>query len=235
MNPYNKESSQIKLKIAKVILLFKSGQKCQLNNYRPISILPTFSKILEKIMYNPLYTLTQTLYNEQFGFQRNHSTGHAILQLINEICESSDNKYTLRVFIDLSKAFDTVNYQILLEKLNFYGINNIYHKWLSNYLTNLNQYIPYNDKQSIIRARSIMWCSTRIYTRSAFISNNVNNLYKASNILHPIMFADDANLFYSHNIKFLFNTITGELNKIHEWFTANKLSQNTSETKILTF
>ena len=139
------------LKIAKISPIFKTGETTNLSNYRPISVLPCFSKILEKIMYNKLYkyfTERNILYSKQFGFQRNNSTEHAIIQLYDEICESFEqNKYTLGVFIDFSKVFDTVDHNILIEKLLHYGVKGNNLKWFSSYLTNRKQFILYNENQ----------------------------------------------------------------------------------------
>ena len=99
------------LKIARVTPVFKGGDEKDLENYRPISVLPCFSKILERIMYNRLYNhlmKNNILYSKQFGFQKGHSTEHAIIQLIDQISNNfENNEFTIGVFIDLSKAFDS--------------------------------------------------------------------------------------------------------------------------------
>ena len=114
------------MKIAKVSPIFKKGDKLILSNYRPISVLSSFSKILERIMYNRLYAYlaeNNILFNKQFGFRAGHSTEHALLELIDQISDSFNDKlYFLGIFIDLWKAFHTVDHKILLKKLQHYGI-----------------------------------------------------------------------------------------------------------------
>ena len=129
-----------KMKIAKVTPIFKSGKKELLTNYRPISVLSCFSKILERIMYNRVYNYlndNNLLFRKQFGFRKGHFTDHTLIKLIDSIYDSfNENKYTLGVFIDLSKGFDTIDHNFLIDKLNSYGIKNNSLKWCSGYLSN---------------------------------------------------------------------------------------------------
>ena len=141
-----------KLKIARVTPIFKKGNSTRITNNRPISVLPCFSKLLEHIMYNRLYKFlveNNILYQKQFGFQNAHSTEHAILELANQITDAfSQGKYTLGIFIDLPNAFDTVNHNILLEKLKAYGIQSENLKWFRSYLSNRKQFISYEDSKT---------------------------------------------------------------------------------------
>ena len=225
-----------KMKIAKVKPLFKENETELVSNYRPISILPVFSKLLERIMYNKIYshvTNNHLLYTKQFGFQKQCSTEYAILQLTKEILNSfGKNQFTLGVFIDLSKAFDTVNHKILLTKLTYFGIEGTQLKWFQSYLHNRKQYFPFgNNRQSNLLSVNCEVPQGSILGPLLFLLY-VNDLHKASKVLNPIMFADDTNLFYSHkNIKELFKIMNEELLHIQQWFNANKLSLNTTKTK----
>ena len=114
------------LKIAKVAPIFEKDEEFLLTDYRPISVLPCFSKLLERIMYNRFFKYfseNSILYEKQFGFQTSHSTEHAILILVNQLYQwFNERKFTLGSFIDLSKEFDTVDYKILTKKLDLYRI-----------------------------------------------------------------------------------------------------------------
>ena len=145
------------MKIAKVIPIFKSGNKNIFNNYRPISILPAFSKILEKVMADKLMNYMESnnlFYQHQYGFRPKHSTIHPIIHLLNQIAEENDNttKYlTLSVFIDLSKAFDTISHDILLSKLDNVGVRRIAKSWFESHLTDRKQYMElYDDKSPLV-------------------------------------------------------------------------------------
>ena len=152
-------------KMARVIPLYKNGHRNIPGNYRPISILPTISKIMERILYNQLYdylTEFKLLSNNQFGFRKSHSTATALLDCTNEWYVNIDKKmFNLVVFIDLKKAFDTVNYDILLKKPEFYGITGQANDLLKSYLSNRRQVS--NRQFYFIRTFDKMWCTTRFY------------------------------------------------------------------------
>ena len=128
-----------KMKIVKVSPIFKNGKKNYCIQFRPIFVLPRFSEILELILYNRLYSyLTENniFFNKQFGFWAGHSTEHALLELVDQISNTfNDKNYLLGIFIDLSKAFDTIDHKILIQKLKHYGINE----------KNRKQYIQYDS------------------------------------------------------------------------------------------
>ena len=132
-----------KLKIAKIIPIFKENDNTEPSNYRPISLLSIFNRLFEKIMYNRLIEFIEKhdlLSNSQYGFRKHHATHHAILDIMNQIHSNLDNKlYTCAVFLDLKKAFDTVHRNILLKKLSFYGIRGCMQDWFASYLCNRSQ------------------------------------------------------------------------------------------------
>ena len=141
-----------KLKTAKVIPIYKKGDPTQVSNYRPISILNTINKIFEKILHSRLTKFIKDfniLYKYQFGFRENHSTELALIEMVDEIKLSLDRKnMTCGMFLDLSKAFDTVNHNILIHKLDHYGIRGKALYFLKSYLGNREQYVNLNNFKS---------------------------------------------------------------------------------------
>ena len=186
-------------------------------------------------MYNRIFKYlseNSILYEKQFGFQTSHSIEHAMLLLVNQLYQSFDeNKFTLGIFIDLSKTFDTVDHKILTKKLELYGIKGCNLRCFESYLSNRKQFITYGDKQTNIETITCGVPQGSILGPLLFLIF-VNDLHKVTKYLDPIMFADDTNLFYSHkNITTLFQIVNSELKLVNEWFLANKLSLNAKKKK----
>ena len=227
------------LKIARVLPLFKSGDNNMLSNYRPISVLPIFSKIFEKVVYNRLITYFNKyniLFKNQYGFRKGHSTSLALHHLFDNITKAIDQKeYTIGVFIDLSKAFDTVNHEILINKLKHYGIRGLALDWIKSYFGNRQQYVEYNGAYSSYNSIKCGVPQGSILGPLLFLIY-INDLCNASNIVELILFADDTNIFFSHNnLPLLMNIINSEMNKLSEWFRANKLSINAKKSNYMIF
>ena len=227
------------LKIAKIIPIFKSDDKKIVSNYRPISVLPAFSKVFERLVYNRLLSFidqNNILSKAQYGFRKNISTSLAIIDLVEKISNSiENNEHSLGIFLDLAKAFDTVNHSILLTKLYHYGIRGVAFDWFKNYLSKRYQYVSINDTSS---DRLPITCGVpqgSILGPLLFILY-INDLDTVSNQLKFIMFADDTNIFISgHNLDDLTKTANNELNEISDWFSANLLSLNIKKTNYILF
>ena len=227
------------LKTARITPIFKGGDENQLTNYRPISILSCFSKLLERIIYNRLddyFTLNNLLFHNQFGFQRGHSTDEAIVTFCEEIHKSfNKNKYLIGIFIDLSKAFDTVNHEILMKKLAHYGLDERTLKLLASYLSNRTQYVTYGNKISDPKKMKCGVPQGSILGPLLFLIY-INDIHNCSQNLNFVLFADDTNIYQSNeSIQALFANCNNELIKLSNWFKLNKLSLNASKTKYVFF
>ena len=140
------------LLLSLLIPIFKSGDREDCTNYRPISLLPQISKILEKLFNRRLTEFLETykvISPTQYGFRENMSTCFALTELVDEITASPDKKVcTMGVFIDLKKAFDTVDHRLLCKKIEFYGIRGVALNWITSYLANKSQFVSIDGSHS---------------------------------------------------------------------------------------
>ena len=227
------------MKIARVIPLFKADDQSLFTNYRPVSVLPSFSKFLERIIYNRLndyLTNLNVLCDEQYGFRKNHSPTLALIDLYDKISSALDRgDIAVGIFLDLSKALDTVNHNILFDKLEHYGIRGLALKWVKSYFSNRLQFVDFNGHVS---SRFNISCGVPqgSILGPLFFLLYINDIVNASTALQLILFADDTNVFLSgKDPEHLVNQLNIEINKLSVWFRVNKLSLNLKKTKFIVF
>ena len=190
-------------------------------------------------MYNRFlnyFDSNNILSKNQFGFRKNHSTSLALLQILDKVSNAFDErKYTVGVFLDLSKAFDTVDHNILFDKLAFYGVRGLPLDWLKNYFANRSQFVEYNGISS---SHSTITCGVpqgSILGPLLFLIY-INDICNVSTFIDLVLFADDTNMFFSHyDLNTLMSTVNSELNKLALWFHANKLTINIKKTNYILF
>ena len=229
------------LKIAKTIPLYKKGDPHMPSNYRPISLLPTISKIFERVIYNQLYDhfiKNNLLSEQQYGFRANHSTELAAIRLVDHINHEMDKNHTpCSIYIDLSKAFDTLDFEILLFKLRFYGVTDTAFELMKNYLSDRKQYVKYNVHESDVMAIKTGVPQGSILGPLLF-SICINDLVTVSNKLNFLMYADDTTIYFNledFSRDDVVNCVSIELNKVNNWLHENKLSLNVEKTKCMIF
>ena len=227
------------LKVAKVIPIFKKGDSKSMNNYRPISILSTLNKIYERILYNRLINYIEKFnlfYKYQFGFRTNHSTEHALIEIVDQIRLSIDQKQlTCGIFIDLSKAFDTVNHKILLNKLDHYGIRGNALKLFTSYLSERKQYTVIEKNRSHTSKISCGVPQGSVLGPLFFLLfiNDLPNCCPSGKIR---IFADDTTVFFhSNNIEDLISNAKTIMLQLNSWFDSNKLTLNATKSSFTIF
>ena len=228
------------MKLAKIIPIYKNGNEQLFNNYRPISILPAFSKLLEKVMHQRLYSFLEKndiLNVHQYGFKKKNCTIHPVIHFLKDIVQNNDKPtkdVTIGVFLDLSKAFDTVSHTILLRKLNYYGLRGLAYSWFESYLTGRRQYTTFKSCNSPCANTEYGVPQGSILGPLLFLIY-INDLPSVTR-LNVLSYADDTTIYVSGDtIGNLFDLINNEIQKIYIWLCENMLSLNIKKTKYMIF
>ena len=210
------------LKIGRISPIYKKDAKDNIKNYRPISTLPIFRKIFEKVLYSRIYdyvTSKNILSKTQFGFRKLHATSHAIHQSVNFIKKShSASKHVIGTFIDLSKAFDTIDHNTLLTKLYNYSIRGTPHNLIKSYLSNRKQYVKIGDEKSekLVVKYGVPQGSVLGPLLFLLYINDLKHAIKSKASFEIILYADDTNIFVAceslESAKIATNAILSEIN-----------------------
>ena len=228
------------LKLAKVLPVYKNkGKVTDCGNYRPISLLSNLDKVLEKLIYKRVYsylTRLNLLYTKQFGFRRKHSTVHTLLSMCQKIADALDeHKFACGVFVDLQKAFDTVDHEILLAKLQHYGIRGKAYSLFKSYLNGRKQFVSISGCNSAELLMKHGVPQGSVLGPLLFLIY-INDLHFAigGSIVHH--FADDTNLLcITDSLESLAETLNLDLQSLWHWLNANKISLNASKTEYILF
>ena len=226
-------------KTAKVIPIYKKDNPLLCENYRPISLLPIFSKIFEKLIYKRMYAFIddhKLIYKRQFGFRTKHSTSHALISITESIKSLIDSGNVAGgVFIDLQKAFDTVNLKILCEKISYYGFRGISQQLIRSFLSNRKQYVSINGFNS--QEKNVICGVPQGSTLGPLLFLlYINDLHFSVNKSVVSHFADDTCITFSaKKIKSLETVLNYDLKIVSDWLNANRLSLNVKKSKLIMF
>ena len=225
-------------KLATVTPIFKGGDPNDPNDYRPISILPIISKCIESSVNEQLseyFESNNLLTSHQYGFRKNHSSTYLTLDMFDKLFDNKSKGNTPAIiFLDIKKAFDTVDHKILIDKLKFYGVDGTVILWIENYLTGRKQATKYAGIKSIYLS-IIFGVPQGSLLGPILFSIYINDMVRACNLSNPYLFADDGALLFENICRKTYLSIRIEMLTIIKWLSVNKLSLNIDKTKILIF
>ena len=228
------------LKISQVVPVFKNkGSPLEVSNYRSISLLSNIEKIYEKVMHSRLMGFLDhynQIYSKQFGFRKAHSTEHTLINIVERIRNAIDKgEFACGVFVDLQKAFDTVDHEILLAKLDHYGVRGIVNDWFRSYLTNRSQFVSLGGSKSQLKPINHGVPQGSVLGPLLFLVyiNDLHHCIRTSETYH---FADDTHLLnFSKTVWNLCGRVNSDLRVLVSWLNANKISLNTNKTEFVIF
>ena len=226
-------------KISKVIPVYKKGSPLEVSNYRPISLLSNIEKIIEKIMYSRLESFlnkNNILFDRQFDFRKGFSTSHALLSITERIMLALDKgQFACGVFLDLQKAFDTVDHKILCNKLLHYGVRGVANHWFESYLTGRQQFVSVSDHNSQLKDILHGVPQGSVLGPLLFLLY-INDLNNALTYSHVYLFADDTHILHINNsIDSLCKKLNIDLKLLCNWLNANKIALNNNKTELIVF
>jgi len=227
------------MKTALIKPIYKGKSNREIVNYRPVSLLSVLSKILEKIVNERIvgfFTKHKLFYEGQYGFRQGRSTTDAILDLTGSILESfNKSQYTLGLFLDMSKAFDSINHNTLFRKLEYYGIRGTVLSWVKSYL--LKRKIKVKFKSELSENYEMMYGTPQGSVLGPIMYIILaNDLNKSLKFCRAVSFADDTTIFASgNNLKFLYKKVNADLMNLSKWFDSNSLTLNVEKSKYILF